>query len=126
MIFTTGHRDCIAGYSNVKPKNTLGMWTPDECYELYGKYYSGITRGMFTYHSVPQLMEIFGRTRSAVLIRISYLEKALTLLYPSLSEEERFIRFGKNKLRILNTAKEIAFYTMVMNHVRKARQMGWI
>ena len=56
-------KDIIQSYSNVKPKNTVGIWTPEEDKLLYELYFERNEK-------MKMIISILGRSKGAIEHRV--------------------------------------------------------
>lgn len=118
---------CVSGYYNVKSKNPIGIWTPEECYRLFVMYYPhDIEHGDLKHKIIPQLMEVFGRTKYAIIAKANYIANALVDLTPNMYWINRFDWYKNHKEEVCLKARELQKQANMIAVVKQAAKIGLI
>lgn len=121
------HRQCISGYYNVKSRNSIGIWTPEECYQLFTMYYQHDKQhGDLKHIIIPNLMEIFGRTKIAIINTANYTANALVILTPKMYWLNKFDWYKDHKEEVCLKARELRQHANLIAIVKKAAKLGLI
>lgn len=98
----------IEGYSNVKPKNTLGIWNPEEDKMLFELYFERNEK-------IKAISSVLGRSKVAVAERARVM-RLCSEIKPLTSN------WVNNNLQIRNFGN----YQSIMHTVRHAAKLGLI